>query len=653
MSIRLLFKTIGLNKKYCFLDGQSLIEILIAIGLTSVLLPALLTGLVASREGKAQEGQRLEATALLKGAEEAVRSVYGSSWNNVAVNGTYYPEISGSYWVLTSCGGSCPTINGYTRQLVISDVYRDSGFNVVTSGGTLDPSTKKVEISVSWNTPRVSSVSTTEYLERYLDNASKIHTTQADFNGGSHNNTQTVATGGGAVELTQSTSTGADYGNKFRVLATPSIGAMTTSGHKTSMRFTAQEQKTVTSIRVYLSQEQGNSPSYTYGLQADSSGNPSGVFLSSNTIKATSTGWQTITLLSPVSVTAGTIYHLVVEPSGAPAANAYINVASTSILNYLIVKTQTTDPNSNTLFKAGASASWSQKNQQPIYELDYFDTTYEGNPFFGSQITTIQGKVWAGEKFTVTDGDKTVTAITFYVSRNAPGTPLDSLWVELRNVATDEIIEDGPMPFLPIPPTSTYVTKTYTFSTQQVLTNGSTYRIILKSPLSTASNAYLVYRLVGQNTANFNSITYDGTNSVYTVSGNAGSTWTDKNLNMDIAGFWFTVQGGTTYPASGDFTSHSSGGFDAGVNNAAFNNITWTALKPANTDLTLQVAISNNSGGPWDYFGADGSLGSFFTVPAPIPLNRINGRYVRYKAIFTGNGSVTPTLADVSINYSP
>src|SRR3990167_3628807 len=56
-------------------SGQSLVEILIAIGLTGILLPALLTGLVSSREGKAQEGQRLQATALLRESEEAIRSV--------------------------------------------------------------------------------------------------------------------------------------------------------------------------------------------------------------------------------------------------------------------------------------------------------------------------------------------------------------------------------------------------------------------------------------------------------------------------------------------------------------------------------------------------------------------------------------------------
>src|SRR3990167_10443631 len=96
------------------LSGQSLVEILIAIGLTGILLPALLTGLVASREGKAQEGQRLQATAFIRESEEAVRSVREKGWTNISANGTFHPVISGSEWTLLP---NPETINDYTRQV--------------------------------------------------------------------------------------------------------------------------------------------------------------------------------------------------------------------------------------------------------------------------------------------------------------------------------------------------------------------------------------------------------------------------------------------------------------------------------------------------------------------------------------------------------
>ena len=42
------------------------------------------------------------------------------------------------------------TENGYTRSLVISDVFRDASGNISDEAGTADPNTKKIESKVSW-----------------------------------------------------------------------------------------------------------------------------------------------------------------------------------------------------------------------------------------------------------------------------------------------------------------------------------------------------------------------------------------------------------------------------------------------------------------------------------------------------------------------
>jgi type II secretory pathway pseudopilin PulG len=629
-------------KTHLLLRGQSLIEILIAISLASVLLPALLTGLVASREGKAQEGQRLEATALLKGTEEATRSVYESGWNTFAVNGVYHPVISGSRWTLAA---GADITDGYTRQITISDAYRDSNFNIVTSGGTPDPSTKKVDSSISWNTPRASSVTTTKYFERYLGNTSKVQTIQADFNTGAFNNTVAVNNSGGEVILSQSPAN-SDYGNEFLVTATSSIGNMTSSTIKTSLRFTAQATKTVSALRVYLNSEVGTSPSYRYGIQSNASGNPSGTYLGSGVLTATSTGWKTITLSPSVNVTAGTIYHIVVQyNSGTINSSRNIALRQLAPLNALYPQTNVADSSANTLFNSGAS--WAIVGWQPIYELDYSDGSFGGNPYETNTAVSVFGVNRIGEKFTVSGGNKTASSISFYVNQNSATEPLDTLQVELRDSANN-LIEQGVLATAGQTNT-TFNYFTYNFSTARILANGSTYRIFLKSPNSDSTNFYQVLRITTTNAANYNSITYDGANSIYTVSANSGSSWTDTNVNWDIGGYYFTVSGAVVYASSGDFTSAV---LDAGPS-VAFNNIAWTATVPAATALRFQVAVSNNIGGPFDYFGADGNLGSFFTASGPIPLNRINGRYVRYKASFASDGLATPTLSDVSINYSP
>ncbi len=179
-----------------------LVEILLAIALTAIMLPALISGLLSSREGKAQQGQRVQAVALMKEAEEVVRNVRGQGWTLFSINGTYHPLISGNVWTFAS--GS-ETINGLNRSVTVSDVYRDSSGNVVQNGGTLDPFTKKVYIQVTWGKPYASSVDSTLYITRYLQNSASTQTSITDFNNGTNSDTVVTNSSGGEITLAPNT----------------------------------------------------------------------------------------------------------------------------------------------------------------------------------------------------------------------------------------------------------------------------------------------------------------------------------------------------------------------------------------------------------------------------------------------------------------
>src|SRR3989344_1703741 len=174
-------------KKLSSQKGLSIIELLIAIGLTSLILPVLVAGFFIVRSNSLHQNQRLHAISYLREAVEAVRIVRDNSWESISVNGIYYPVATASSWMLSS--GS-EIINPYnlTRQIEINDTYRDSSGLIVESGGTLDPSTKKITVTVSWSTPILSSVSSTLYLTRYHDNTSLIQSTVSDFNAGTTTN---------------------------------------------------------------------------------------------------------------------------------------------------------------------------------------------------------------------------------------------------------------------------------------------------------------------------------------------------------------------------------------------------------------------------------------------------------------------------------
>ena len=182
-------------------NGQSLVELLMAMGLISILLPAILTGIVASRGGRAQDIQRVGAVEVLKDAQEAVRSIHERDWTEIETNGTYHVEISGDKWILSP---GIQTVDGYTTSIVIGDVFRDSNGAIVTSGGTLDSSTKEVIVTVSWSKPFSSSISSTNYFTRTL-NYTHTDTTLADFQLGATSSATTgvtyTDTNGGEVVL--------------------------------------------------------------------------------------------------------------------------------------------------------------------------------------------------------------------------------------------------------------------------------------------------------------------------------------------------------------------------------------------------------------------------------------------------------------------
>jgi len=168
------------------------------MGLATIILPAVYMGLISSRQGRVQQSQRNQASTLMQETVEAVRVVRENGWTAFAVNGTYHPAVSAGTWTLVS---GTETVGQFIRAVDIADVHRDSSGTIVSSGGNNDPSTKQITITVSWAEPLPSSVSSTSFLTRYLDNLQFIETTEAEFNLGVQTGTTVTNTSGGEVVL--------------------------------------------------------------------------------------------------------------------------------------------------------------------------------------------------------------------------------------------------------------------------------------------------------------------------------------------------------------------------------------------------------------------------------------------------------------------
>lgn len=130
-----------------------MIELLVAITIIVVALVVLMQLYSFFIRTSGQNKKNLEATALAQEALEAARSVRDENWTNFAslsAEAAYHPAQTGppAKWSLTA---GQETINGFTRQIVLSRVYRDANDDIVSSGGVEDSGTRKLTATVSWS----------------------------------------------------------------------------------------------------------------------------------------------------------------------------------------------------------------------------------------------------------------------------------------------------------------------------------------------------------------------------------------------------------------------------------------------------------------------------------------------------------------------
>ena len=184
-------------------QGSILIEALLALAIGSTILTVVSQALVVNQQANMAAGQKQKAEYLSQEANEAVKSIWARGWQEIGVNGTYHPQIASGLWSLVN---GEETLGAYQRAVTIEDIFRDGQGNIATSGGTLDPSSKKITTVVSWNQPRQQSITSQLILTRFKDNVSWQEDSLADFSDGEEDATdaeinpgyvQLAQTGGG------------------------------------------------------------------------------------------------------------------------------------------------------------------------------------------------------------------------------------------------------------------------------------------------------------------------------------------------------------------------------------------------------------------------------------------------------------------------
>jgi len=188
---------------------------------------------------------------------------------------------------------------------------------------------------------------------------------------------------------------------------------------------------------------------------------------------------------------------------------------------------------------------------------------------------------------------------------------------------------------------------TATFGAPPTLTAGTQYALVIRP---TANPSPGTYALTRSGTATAGSDVYAGGTRVSGAT--SGTVWSiplTGGVSTD-AGFKTYVFSG--YSSSGDLISTVKDSAP-GAGTTTWSSISWTATTPANTSVQFQVAASNSATGPFTFVGPDGTNATFFTTSGASLAEFDGFRYLEYHAFLaTTDSTVSPTLSDVTINYS-
>ena len=147
--------------------GFSVVEIIIAVAVFGIVSIAAITTSLQTLSTNRLSDEYARGSYLATEGVEAARSIREQNWANL-VAGTYgVASISGKW----QFSGSNNALGKFNRTVAVSAVNRNAGA-IVTTGGSVDANTMKVDSTVSWNfTPlRTNTITQSTYLT-YFDKA--------------------------------------------------------------------------------------------------------------------------------------------------------------------------------------------------------------------------------------------------------------------------------------------------------------------------------------------------------------------------------------------------------------------------------------------------------------------------------------------------
>jgi hypothetical protein len=614
-------------------DGQTVVEVLVAVAIFAALSTSAVFLLLGSFESVRYGGDAEVASAFAQEGIDAARSVISQGWGELPVGGPYGLSSAAGYWQISGSGD----ISGkLSRAVSVGQVYRDGGGNIAPAG-TLDPRTKKITAQVGWETVagRPNLLNLISYFTLWASRA-WTETTTVDFADGTFTSTQGSAVGDGAVTLA----------------GTPGSGFTLQGSYNTpSSSFDARDVFVVGNTAYFITNDNAGGP----GLYIINVANPaSPTLLGSLVLNAAANGIYVSGNYAYVASTSNS-QELQIVNIANPAAPALVGSYNAQ-----------TSADATDVWVAGSYAYLTTVNssQQELYKINITNPAVpalSASVEIGGDVNRIY--ISGGYAYLATALDSQELTVVNLV----PATP--AVVGSYNSSGTSDgrdVFVDGTVAYLVTQPNA--ANEFYTIN----ITNPAAPTLLGSGSWGSTGTTYSVFKngntvFVGNSVAASAVQYFDVTNpaaptltgAIATVGeGAMGLYYLNNYLYVASANNTAELQiyaqppGG--YQLGGTYTSSV---FDATAA-ASWNFVSWSETLPAGCDIQVQIRTATTFGGissaEWaGPNGKDGNPADWFTNAAgeAIHPDHTDDEFIQYRVYFTGPGTATGTLQDISFEY--
>lgn len=588
-------------------SGQALIEILVALGVAAVMLPAVFVGVMTTREGRVSLTTHLTSSGLMREMYEATRAVRERGWTNFAVNGVYHPAVVSGLWQLLP--GS-EIVDGLVRSIQVADAQTD---------GLVDPSKKKIIMTVG-------NLVEEGYLTRYLDNLTFTQTTQVEFDAGEKLGTITTNNNGGEITLSAG-----GQGNWCE----PNLSITALDLPKSGVA------NAVTAIEGLIFAGTGN--------------NASGVSFAKVTVSNTN---------PPTSAVTGTFDGY--KTNGVFGEQNYAYLATDSNSKEIVIIDLNNFSESghfnapgngsgNSIFVSGSFGYMTSGNKFYVFDLS---SKTGSRPSLGN--ITLAG---TGNKIFVNGSYAYVVSSQLQIIDISNPSSLSVIgYIQLGATGSDIYVNaTGNRAYI-----ATTGLQIIDISNKTSPSTVSTYNTNGMSPMGVTVVTGNKAIVVGSGGEEYQVVDIVNESSPVRCGGlniDSGVRGVVSVLEADSDAYSYIITGdasselkiieggpGGRYASSGTYISSV---FNPGYA-TSYNHLSFTANIPNQTSLTAQAAVSVNCI-DFNFVGPDGTSNTFYNpIGGAIPVNLSAGSCFKYKLYLSAtDSSATPVFNDITVNYSP